>query len=1048
MHNLQLPRELPTESSPITAIDDQFSFTDYLKKAVSDFEHISTPEYGNARKLIQFYLQQFLRRDFILNQVKSDFIEVDEKKRETIIYVFQKTWVAQFKILIILKHLDREIVTHFSKLREIFIDSVMIKDHTPLLMKKMHNEIAFFLLSIDEARKKIGLEILHLFQNILPKSLLAHETWKFIASKITYDFSYKPYKEPEINSKIYSNKIIIIDEELHNIEDLVKNTKKLYPHIAYLLNIFYESLRDKMIFIKNIYEFNTTVTDLEQYYASSTPIVEKIYNGLSKKVSSSTAAFIQATTSGMVNIASQFKIKTTPESIKELSGKLVKDFEHKIEGYDAVLANNKKEMCSIYLLSQKPIDHEDFAKAHKSSYILIKEEPVILWFINSEGYHKQNEIMEILDRDIFDECKHVEESVPLQNQSQITGTQLNRILNIIFSIYPSENFSSPSKYSSNYSFYTNLLLYPIYLFSCDYFKIQKSCFILNEEFRELLFLDDAGDRHPRWINQELCRHIMVECKTIDDSRPLQEQMTDCQFRRLLWALTLPPASYYRLSKEQYLLCEYSKILQEKSLLLSSPAVTIRIWETSPQKTGHVSLATDKIYASFWPAATSRKSFTEGVHAEWIGSPKEDEYLEGESGRPSPPDCNFKLFGLDVEAIEQEFKKIQKSNKIKWAFWDREDAAEETDRRKKIKKQVNEKIKRNKSHYPYYHEDETFSAEERQFMEEEDEFMKIKSSYFSLHKDEAGTKSSEITLRLKRFHEKLEEKNLSTVQEEKRLNCASLVYHLLQIGGITKKSFSEEEIFLMASAGEIVCTFNDKFLNLSRQTEEKTHQFLTSNLIFNDLARIFSMATTILYLSNDLPGHISRNISDYCAWSFPSGTKMAFDADRDRFLILLNQIFYHAVCKISESITFKEESMNVTSYITQDNHTFKTELDLLTKVEILSAFNQPKTICVDKYRFFDIDMSAVPHPEKKQETLLTSEQPPALAPTSTRPLRTIIDTRPPRPTDVNTLVQTLTASSSSSARLMPSLTTGKNPTAPPLPETEPGTLASSRSCLIL
>ena len=226
------------------------SITNYLKNGVENFEHMATSNFENVRKLIQFYLEQFRKRDQILDQIKSATEEFEEKKRETLIYVLQKTWTAEFKFLLRLKNLDFKITEHFEKLKEIFIQSMVRKDRTSFIIKEMHKEMAIFILYVDLARKNIALEVLQLFQEILPQSLISHETWKEMVKKITYDLDYQSLKESKINKEIIPNKIRVIDKELQYLEDQIEKAKKGHPDFAYLLKHFFENYVIKCILSK------------------------------------------------------------------------------------------------------------------------------------------------------------------------------------------------------------------------------------------------------------------------------------------------------------------------------------------------------------------------------------------------------------------------------------------------------------------------------------------------------------------------------------------------------------------------------------------------------------------------------------------------------------------------------------------------------------------------------------------------------------------------------------------------------------------------------
>lgn len=66
------------------------SITHYLKNGVENFEHMATSNFENVRKLIQFYLEQFRKRDQILDQINSATEEFEEKKEKPLSLFYRK----------------------------------------------------------------------------------------------------------------------------------------------------------------------------------------------------------------------------------------------------------------------------------------------------------------------------------------------------------------------------------------------------------------------------------------------------------------------------------------------------------------------------------------------------------------------------------------------------------------------------------------------------------------------------------------------------------------------------------------------------------------------------------------------------------------------------------------------------------------------------------------------------------------------------------------------------------------------------------------------
>ena len=484
-----------------------------------------------------------------------------------------------------------------------------------------------------------------------------------------------------------------------------------------------------MHFIKEVYSSNTTITELGKYYTENTGIIEKISNGFSGGVSSSTAAIGQAIISGIVGLATQVEFKITPENIKELVEKLLKNFEKKMKRYNDELLIRKKEIPPIYLLPVKPLKSEEPVKDYKRSFILTREPPTVIW-LGSQASECQEKKLDPLSKEIFEELQSIDSSLPLQ--AQITDEQLHKILLLIYPIFNKEQVSETTHnyYYSNVSV-EELLHYPLYFLSSkkydwgDMLQKFKLSFVLLKEKSSLYFINEAGSAQVKSIHTPLCTRMYNELRLVSDSKSLQEQLTNWQLKKLVWALTFTNDYYSPVKSNLY---NYSQMYLKKISLLASPLVTIRVWQTSLKSVGHVSLATEKMYASFWPEFTPQVKFSaikKAVPGLWISSPKEDEYSLGETGLPKPPSYTFELLGLDVDAIESEFKKIQASDKIKWAFWDSIDAKQEEHHRERLKKNVQEQFKERS--YGYYYGTPVFSPEEEQFMEEEEKLSQIRKS---------------------------------------------------------------------------------------------------------------------------------------------------------------------------------------------------------------------------------------------------------------------------------------------------------------------------------
>jgi hypothetical protein len=108
-------------------------------------------------------------------------------------------------------------------------------------------------------------------------------------------------------------------------------------------------------------------------------------------------------------------------------------------------------------------------------------------------------------------------------------------------------------------------------------------------------------------------------------------------------------------------------------------VTIRVWlRQLGKRVGHASLQThraDGIYASFWPNddSSKRQSSRDGVAAAHIRTPKQDEINESIERNangfriPCPSDVTIELYGLNVDKIQEEYKKFRESN-CNWSLW--------------------------------------------------------------------------------------------------------------------------------------------------------------------------------------------------------------------------------------------------------------------------------------------------------------------------------------------------------------------------------------------
>ena len=947
-----------------------------------------------------------------------------------------------------LKNLDFKITEHFEKLKEIFIQSMVRKDRTSFIIKEMHKEMAIFILYVDLARKNIALEVLQLFQEIFPQSLISHETWKEMVKKITYDLDYQSLKESKINKEIIPNKIRVIDKELQYLKDQVQNEEKLHPDFAYLLKQFFENLRDKMHFIKKVYSSNTTITELDKYYSENTGIIEKISNGFSGGVSSSTGAIGQAIISGIVGLATQVEFKITPENIKELAEKLLNQFQKKMIRYNGELVIRKQKIPPIYLLSTKPLQPEELVKDYQRSFILTREPPTVIW-LGRETSEYQEKKLDLLSKEIFEELQSIDSSLPLQ--AQITDEQLHKILLLIYPIFNKEQVSETTHnyYYSNVSV-EELLHYPLYFLSSkkydweDMLQKFKLSFVLLKEKSSLYFINEAGSAQGKSIHTPLCTRMYNELRLVSDSKSLQEQLTNWQLKKLVWALTFTNDYSPPVKSNLY---NYSQMYLKKISLLASPLVTIRVWQTSLKSVGHVSLATEKMYASFWPEFTPQVKFSaikKAVPGLWISSPKEDEYSLGETGLPKPPSYTFELLGLDVDAIESEFKKIQASDKIKWAFWDSHRCKTRRTPSRKVEKKCARTIQRKKLWLLLWHT--CLLTRRRTIHGRREKLSQIRKSCGRKQGSSDDYYASRYAYREKKerhstdrrrdpdlfsmsktprdFPDQIHENKLTTVQEETRLNCSSLVYHLLQVGRVSKQLFTKDERRLMEQASKKITAFHHTFLDRLTEIEKVTHQALSErDQFFAYFKNTFAIAILILDLSDNLPEHVRYYVYDSYTWSYPMKTQSQFDQDREKLVILLNRVFYNAVCQISKSVVFKKENMTITGYISQDEHTIETEKDLLTKTELLLTPARPKAICREKCRFFNIDMDRIDI-EKKQET----------------------------GADIKGTTRRSTRSFSTSSRLIITQTNKKPVTPPPPPRKESNTLPSlekeNNICLIL